>query len=182
MINKIIFYLRNRIKLDNGNEIINCWENKIRNSKMTLRGKGNKIVIGKNVNLQKVSFEIRGENNIIEIGENTIVGENTYFVLRGNNHKILVGKNCMFSRNIKLMASDGHKIYHNDKLLETNGSIEMGDNIWIADNVTILKNIKIKNGSIIGINSLVTKSIEKENVLIVGNPAKIVKENIKWEK
>ena len=137
MIYKIIFYLRNRIKVDNGNEIINYWKNKVRNSKMTLRG---------------------------------------------NNHKIVVGKNCMFSRNIKLMASDGHKIYCDNKLLKTDGNIEIGDNIWIADNVTILKNIKIKNGSIIGINSLVTKSIEKENVLIVGNPAKIVKENIKWEK
>ena len=47
MINKIIFYLRNKIKVDNGNEIKNYWENRIRNSKMTLRGKGNKIIICK---------------------------------------------------------------------------------------------------------------------------------------
>ena len=178
---KLIFYLRNRIKMDNGNEIINHWENKIRNSKMTLRGEGNRIIIGKNVNLQKISFEVRGKNNTIEIGDNTIIGENTYFILRGDNHKIIIGKNCMFSRNIKLMASDGHKIYYNDKLIETNGDIEIGDNIWITDNVTILKNIKIGSGNIIGINSTVTKSFEEENVLIAGNPAKIVKKNISWE-
>lgn len=182
MINKIIFYLRNKIKVDNGNEIKNYWENRIRNSKMTLRGKGNKIIIGKNVNLQKISFEVRGENNIIEIGDNTIIGENTYFILRGNGHRILVGKDCMFSRNIKLMSSDGHKIYYKDKLLETNGNIEIGNNVWLGDNVTILKNIKIGDGSIVGMNSIVTKSMEEKNVLIVGNPAKIVKNSIKWEK
>lgn len=178
---KLIFYLRNRIKIDKENEIINYWENKIRNSKMTLRGKGNKIIIDKNVNLQKISFEIRGENNTIEIGENTIIGENTYFVLRGNNHKIKIGKDCMFSRNIKLMASDGHKIYFDNDLIETNGNIEIGDRVWITDSVTILKNVKIGAGSIIGINSTVTKSFEEKNVLIVGNPAKIMKYNIRWE-
>ena len=88
----------------------------------------------------------------------------------------------MFSRNIKLMASDGHKIYFDNDLIATNGNIEIGDRVWIADSVTILKNVKINNGSVIGINSVVTRSIEKTNVLIVGNPAKIVKENIKWEK
>lgn len=48
--------------------------------------------------------------------------------------------------------------------------------------MTILKNVKIGSGSVIGINSTVTKSFEEKNVLIVGNPAKIVKNNIKWEK
>lgn len=182
IIKKIEFYIRNKIKVDKNNFIINDWNNKIRNSKMTLRGENNKIEIDKNVNLQKISFEVRGNNNIIEVGEGTILGENTYLILRGNNHKIKIGKNCMFSRNVKLMASDGHKIYVDGQEEEMNGDIFIGDNVWITDNVTVLKNIKIGNGSVIGINTTVTKSFEDENVLIVGNPGKITKRNISWEK
>ena len=45
---------------------------------------------------------------------------------------------------------------------------------WAGDK--ILGNIEIGNNIIIGANSVITKSF-KDNVIIVGIPAKIIKEN-----
>ncbi|MBD3750809.1 MAG: hypothetical protein IE931_15140 [Sphingobacteriales bacterium] len=56
----------------------------------------------------------------------------------------------------------------------------IGQHVWIADNVTVLKGVSIGKSSVIGINSTVTKNVS-DNMIAVGNPAKIVKENINWE-
>lgn len=59
------------------------------------------------------------------------------------------------------------------------------DNVWIGEMVSILPGVTIGKNSIIGSNSVVTKSIP-ENCIAVGNPAKIVKkynyDTQKWER
>ena len=39
----------------------------------------------------------------------------------------------------------------------------------------------IGNSNIVGLGSIVTKKFNVENSLIVGNPAKVVKENYNWQ-
>lgn len=59
------------------------------------------------------------------------------------------------------------------------------DNVWIGEMVSILPGVTIGKNSIIGSNSVVTKSIP-ENCIAVGNPAKVIKqynfETKHWEK
>lgn len=86
----------------------------------------------------------------------------------------------MFSRNTILLTSDGHPIFSDNKRINEVENIFIENNIWLADNVTVLKGVTIKTGSVIGINSTVTKSIQGSSIA-VGNPAKIVKENITWD-
>ncbi len=50
----------------------------------------------------------------------------------------------------------------------------IGDNVFIGYSVTILKGVQIGNNSIIGANSVVTKSIPA-NVMAAGNPCKVIK-------
>lgn len=57
------------------------------------------------------------------------------------------------------MTSDGHDILRDGKRINPAKSIYIGSHVWLADNVTILKGVDIGSGSIIGINSTVTKSI-----------------------
>jgi len=44
----------------------------------------------------------------------------------------------------------------------------------------IPKGTKIRNNCVVGANSLLNKKYDYENVVIAGNPAKVVKENIVW--
>lgn len=59
------------------------------------------------------------------------------------------------------------------------------DNVWLGEFVSVLPGVTIGKGSIIGANSVVSKSIPK-NVIAVGSPARPIKkfnfETQKWEK
>jgi acetyltransferase-like isoleucine patch superfamily enzyme len=59
----------------------------------------------------------------------------------------------------------------------TFGPVKINDNVWLPWRVFILPNVEIGKDSIVGANSLVNKSF-KENSLIGGSPAKIIKEDI----
>ena len=52
--------------------------------------------------------------------------------------------------------------------------IKIGNNVWIGSNATILQGITIGNGAIIGAGSVVTKDVPP-NLIVAGNPAKILK-------
>ena len=49
-------------------------------------------------------------------------------------------------------------------------------------NARICKNTLIPDNCIVGISSVVTKKFETKNCVIAGNPAKVVKEDIKWNR
>lgn len=60
--------------------------------------------------------------------------------------------------------------------------IEIGDNSWIGSRCTFLKGSQIMSNTIVASNSIVTKKFNLENIIIGGNPSKILKQNIKWQK
>ena len=88
---------------------------------------------------------------------------------------LTIGEELMLSRNVKIMTSDGHPIYQNGMVINDAKDISIGKKCWCGDSVTILKGVSIGRGSVVGINSTLTHFIE-ENVVAVGNPAKVVVE------
>lgn len=53
------------------------------------------------------------------------------------------------------------------------GLVDIEDGVFIGAGSTILPNVRIGKNSIIGANTVVTKNIP-QNVVVVGNPAKII--------
>ncbi|EEY97953.1 transferase hexapeptide repeat family [Vibrio sp. RC586] len=86
----------------------------------------------------------------------------------------------MFSRNVKLMTSDGHDILRDGKRVNPAKNIHIGSHVWLADNVTVLKGVSIGSGSIVGINSTVTHSFA-DNSAAAGNPARVIANSIAWQ-
>lgn len=122
-----------------------------------------------------------GKNAILEIGNNFDIIAETSIVC----HKsIKFGDNNLISWENLFMDIDFHKIknLNEDNLDKELKKIMIGNNVWIGCRNTILKGTKVLDNSVIGANSLINKEFKKENVLIAGNPAKILKENIIWEK
>lgn len=64
-------------------------------------------------------------------------------------------------------------------------SVVIEDNVWLGEHVSVLPGVTIGENSIIGANSVVTKSIPA-NSIAVGIPAKVIKqfnfETKRWEK
>lgn len=52
--------------------------------------------------------------------------------------------------------------------------VKLGNDVWIGANSTVLKGVEIGNRTIVAAGSVVTKSFPSD-VLVAGNPAKIVK-------
>lgn len=91
---------------------------------------------------------------------------------------IKIGENVAISKNVIIRDSDNHII--NGDVLGMTQPIEIGNNVWIGIGALILKGVKIGDGSIIAAGAVVNKDVPP-NTLVGGVPAKVIKENVKWE-
>lgn len=125
---------------------------------------------------------IVSNGNILFIGEKMSNGLDVNFLVGGAKN-ILIGADVMMSRYLDLKTNDGHLIYdkNSKKRINQSKSIIIGDHVWIGKSCTILKGANIKDGSIIGAKSIVTKTIP-ENCIAAGSPAKPVKHEIIWDR
>lgn len=85
---------------------------------------------------------------------------------------IKLGKNFLFAPGVKIISAN-HDFFERTKSIKTS-PIVIGDNVWLGANVIILPGVRIGNNCIVGAGSVVTKSFEKDNLIIAGNPAKII--------
>ena len=115
----------------------------------------------------------------IKIGSNVSFGKYCHI---GCINKIDIGDGVLFGSNVLLIDHNhGMNDYSdldlapNDRTLSSSGPIYVGRNVWIGEKVTILPGVSIGNNSVIGANSVVTKSIPA-NCIACGIPAKIVKQ------
>ena len=78
------------------------------------------------------------------------------------------------------MDTDFHKVIKNNQISNHDKEINIANHVWIGCRCTILKGVNISDGCVIASNSNLVKCIEKKNVLIGGNPARIINQDIDW--
>lgn len=199
---RLICYLPFNNRIAMGNNVLTC-SGLVYRSRFRIMGTNNIVRIGKGVRLNRVSIRVNGNNNVIDIQRNAnlttteivmeddggglVIGEGTS--LSGNTHlaviegkKIEIGNNCMFSANITVRVGDSHSIIQDEsgKRINQSQSVIIGDHVWIGNQVILLKGTQIPPNCIVGSGSVVTKSFDEENVIIAGNPGRIVKRGINW--
>lgn len=92
-------------------------------------------------------------------------------------NSITIGNNVAISHDVTIMDSDAHNIDYDG--YEMTKPIIIGNNVWIGSRVIILKGVRIGDGAIVAAGAVVTKDVP-ENSVVVGCPAKVIKNNIKW--
>lgn len=169
------------------NSIIEIFEPvNIENSKFFL-GNNNTIKL-KNTEYKVYSlniYMINANNCNVNIGKNVSINGCDIEANNTNEIFITIGNESMLSSDITLRAHDAHKIYdiNSQEIINLpKRGITIGKHCWIAQYVKILKNCIIPDDSIVGLGSIVTKSFNENNVIIAGNPAKIVKRNVTWQR
>jgi acetyltransferase-like isoleucine patch superfamily enzyme len=163
-----------------GNRIIINSQNQFRNCKIFIRGNNNTIEIAEDVIMKDVCLWIEDNNKNIRIGKGSVFsGEIQLACIEGQ--EILIGENCLFSSKITIRTGDSHSIINSDgKRINDSRSVVIGDHVWVGHYAMINKGVSLPTNSIVGAGAIVTKSFQQENIVIAGNPAKIIKEEINW--
>lgn len=187
---------------DEGNVVSNAPGDKCR---ITFRGDGNTVILHKDLKYNNMRM-ILGNNVRVEIKASIHTLENVYIgAMRSEGGGVIIGKNfscvdiqfllnekalvtigddCMVSSSVKLWGSDGHSIFdvNSGTVYNQSHGITIGNHVWICDSCRILKNTVISDNSIIGNSAVVSGKYNEKNVIIAGNPAKVVKKGVDWNR
>ncbi|NOH50889.1 sugar O-acetyltransferase [Vibrio rotiferianus] len=123
-------------------------------------------------------------NFFCDYGYNIEVGKNFYMNTNGvilDCGKVIIGDYVMIGPNVTLCTA-GHPIDAATRYTyeEFAKPIYIADKVWIGANVVVLPGVSIGFGAVVGAGSVVTQDVP-ENTVVVGNPARVVKENINTE-
>ena len=160
----------------------------IRGGKYIDYGKGLTTGIGCRIE----AYPLDGKSTSITIGENVQI--NDYVHITGVK-KVAIGNNVLIAGKVYISDSshgnysgsecDSHPLSIPKERLLFYKEVVIEDYVWIGESVSVLPGVTIGKGSIIGANSVVTKSIP-EFVIAAGNPAHLIKKfnfkKNKWER
>lgn len=123
---------------------------------------------------QRTIIIARGAGRIC-IGNNVGISGSTIYA----REEITIGNHALIGANTKIMDNDFHPIEvearnANDFSRLKCRPVRIGDNVFIGCNCLILKGTEIGQNSIVGAGSVVCGKFPG-NVVIAGNPAKVIK-------
>lgn len=163
---------RNSITIGKGSSLNNC-QIIIKGNDCSLNIIGGKI--------SNVVFYIEDNNSSIEIGHSFSVGSGHFAATEGK--KIKIGNDCMFSNDIEIRNGDSHSIVDiQGKRINPAKDTIIGNHVWLTAHVRIMKGSIIPDNCIIGNSSVVSSCLEESNSLYAGNPIKLLRNNISWER
>lgn len=179
------------IDIEDGDEnIIEIGDNcTLVNTYIKIYGDSNKFILGNNIKIT-MNFNIDfgyawhnyANNSIFSIGNDTTINGLKAVILEPDS-LLTIGEDCMFSSGIQIWVSDTHSIIDLEgKLLNFGGQVQFGNHVWVGTDVKIGKRVTVSDNSIVGWNSVVTSEFNEPNVVIAGNPAKIVKQGVSWDR
>ncbi len=177
--------------------------------RVEIEGKNNIVLIeGGGKGFGVLDIRIAGDNNrvhikkgsnapiriLVGIIDNTSVsncsviwGENissrgVSCLLLEDNTQITVGDNCLFADDIELRCTDDHAILNEmGEVINRAQAITIGDHVWMGQGVRVMKNSVVPEGCVVGMNTVVARKFTEPNCVIVGNPGRVVKQNIRWD-
>lgn len=190
-----------------GNEVSVHPDTKFKGSRIHIKGVNNRVVIDRVLEINNLTIRLIGDNKFIKIAQSDRKINNLKIVsIRGNNQhvdigmnlscggleiqmndgdeKLKIGSDCLLSWGIKMRTSDGHSVIDLEKNVAVNlpKDIVVSDRVWIGEDVYFCKGSKILPESVVAANSVITKMYSEPNVVLAGNPSKIVKRNVSWHR
>ncbi len=133
-----------------------------------------------------------GENKVLHIGKNVQINDYVHISAMEN---VSIGDNVLIAS--KVFISDlNHGSYGNNGIHDSpeippnqrklySKPIIIGENVWLGEFVSVLSGVTIGKGTVVGANSVVSKSLPPY-VIALGTPAKPVKkfnlDSEQWER
>ena len=146
--------------------------------------------IGDNVSITCRSFEVHswlfmwdgvevgrggcnGPNSNVKIGKGVGIFENTVL---NPSESIEIGDNCGIGADV-MIWTHGAWLDITQGFPSDFGPVKIGSNVWLPARSIVLPNVTIGNDVVIGINSIINRSLPS-GCLAAGSPCKVIKENV----
>ncbi|MGN5479539.1 acyltransferase [Cupriavidus basilensis] len=165
-----------------------------------VNGKGNGLILGRNVHFGNVTLDFRGENNVVLVEDNVLLrgsilihGGSTVRIGAGTKlhfnailearegTSIDIGRNCLMSQ-VRITTSDVHSVFDLDSGQRINHSrdIAVQDHVWLSYDAMIAKGTVIGHDCIVGAKAMVAGQFPP-NCVVAGNPARVIRKNVTWD-
>jgi len=166
------------------NEVVIGSGSVLRNVIFRIRGDGHRILLGGDVKVERAAvFWMEGDQGTLEIGDLTTM-EEAHLAVTENGRSITLGKDCMLAYGIEIRTGDSHSVIDagSSQRINPAADVIIGEHVWIAAHALILKGCVIGRDSIVGTGAVVTKADGTQGVILAGNPARIIKQGISWDR
>ncbi|MFN0253024.1 MAG: acyltransferase [Kofleriaceae bacterium] len=144
-----------------------------------------RIEIGAGCRIDGLVVTETAESRVL-IGRNTLLGPRSTIDCAS---RITVGSEVLISYDVIIADADNHSLRRADREGDLDrwrrgehdwskvqrAPISIGDGAWIGARAIVLRGVTIGEGAIVGMGSVVTKDVAP-NTVVVGNPARVVKE------
>ena len=113
------------------------------------------------------------------IKEGMTVGDNVHFystITIGEPYLVKIGDNSTIANNVALITHDASigALFDRSIYSDLCGRITIGRNSFIGYNSIILYGVSLADYTVVAAGSVVTKSFNQSNIIIGGNPARII--------
>lgn len=156
----------------------------LRNVTFHIIGNKHHVKIGESCHFNRggmIWFE--DKNGLLEIGAGTSI-EEAHIAVTEPGRKISIGRDCLLAYDIDIRTGDSHSLLDGSTGSRINAAedVIIGDHVWIAAHACILKGVRLAENSVVATGAVVVKPCDVPNVILGGNPARVIKENITWSK
>jgi acetyltransferase-like isoleucine patch superfamily enzyme len=201
------FIHRNRITVKPGNTMNAGFAERRRMKKVNVQinGTGNIFTVGRGSMVANCKIRVDGTNQTLRIGEDCLyhagkiylrynkeqhiyIGDKTTiedaYILTDEDASIEIGQDCMFSKFVHLRAGDGHSILNSESRERINRArnITIGNKVWVGRGVCMLKGAFIPDDCVVGAYAVVAQKYANSGSVIAGNPARVVREGVVWDR
>jgi acetyltransferase-like isoleucine patch superfamily enzyme len=139
-----------------------------RNARLTIRGHGR-------VSIARSARILILDRAHLEIGHETTINFNAAITCVQH---ISIGLNCAISWNTNILDGNIHEIVVAGSPRPRTRPVRLGDHVWLGCGSSVL-GATIGDGSVVGTGSVVTTDVPAQ-VAVMGNPARVVKEEVAW--
>ena len=114
-----------------------------------------------------------GINSTVKIGKGVGIFENTVI---NPSEPVEIGDYCGIGADV-MIWTHGAWLDITQGFPAEFGPVKVGDNVWLPARSIVLPNVTIGNNVVIGINSIINRSLP-DGCFAAGSPCKVIKENV----
>lgn len=156
---------------------------------LKISGDYNTVYVGAESAARKPAFRIGNHvpshNVTLEIADGFSSESGCQFFLYNSGNKLIIGRDCMFSNSIIVRCGESpHLLFDKEtgRYLDISDGVFVGDHVWVGERAYITKNATIPAECVVAACSVVTKRFEEESCVLAGNPARIARRGVRWDR